>query len=95
MPDCDGCRALYDPSIEEDLEELASLLTSGRAISVSIVLPEEPGEARGLVESLLRRIGHGDALVDMSRWPREIVVRGGVSIAIRRVEEGVYRLETA
>lgn len=81
-------RSIYDITNGDDVKEASQALARG-ADGFAVLIHEDvrEEEVRALFEGL------GVLRVDMSRWPREIVVetRAG-TYRLQKIEEGVYRL---
>jgi len=85
-------------SIPEDLDltEVEDLFRRTGAARVTVDASLWPREDLDLteVEDLFRRTGAARVTVDASLWPREISVETDTArYVLRKVEEGVYRVE--
>ncbi len=84
-------RSIYDVTDEGDRREAAYFISRGE-LGFALAVPEDLDVRQ--IEDLFKKAGAASVRVDASSWPREIFVetdKGGYRL--KKVEEGVYRLE--
>ncbi|ABL88432.1 conserved hypothetical protein [Pyrobaculum islandicum DSM 4184] len=83
-------RSFYDVTESEDRKELARLIRVG-VFDYAVLIPEDL--PKGDIEEIFREAGYREVFVDISAWPRQIVVRTEDGVyAFKKVEEGVYKI---
>ncbi len=86
-------RSIYDLTDEEDRREAARFIAMG-VRGLAFAVPEDLDAS--LLEDLLKKAGASSAIVDASDWPREVRVTTDKGVfRLKKIEEGVYRLELA
>ncbi|AEA12362.1 hypothetical protein TUZN_0877 [Thermoproteus uzoniensis 768-20] len=84
-------RPIYDVTDERDREEAAGFLADG-VDGFALSIPEDLDLTE--IEDLFRRTGAARVTVDAASWPREISVETDrARYVLRKIEEGVYRVE--